>query len=191
MGPGSDQPMGGGSVMAQGGINPVDTYEYLVTARTKLLDWVRPLSVDQYTREFSVGLKSLRRTLVEIATGEWTYNRRLRGEKVPAEPSDRPFTRFLDTDFASLEQAWKVQVEETRRTLREITDWTRPIEYAPTNSPRPTLRIRTTTGGVATQLLFHEIHHRAQAMAMLRQLGVPAENLDYSILAFQRVDVPQ
>jgi uncharacterized damage-inducible protein DinB len=174
--------------MAQGGISPANVYEYLVAARTKLFDWVRPLSFDQYTREFPFGVKSLRRTLVEIAGAEWNYNRRLRGEQIP-EPSDRPFTRFLETDFAPLEQAWKEQVEETRRTLREITDWSKPIEYAPTNPPTPTLRLRTTAGGVATQLLLHEVHHRAQAMAMLRQLGVPAQNLDYSIFAYQRVDV--
>ncbi len=172
------------------GINPPEVYEYLVAARTKLFDWVRPLSVEQYTREFPFGRKSLRGTLVEIAMGEWSYTHRLRSEKIPSEPSDRPFTRFLTTEFAPLEQAWKEQAEETRRTLREITDWSKRVEYTPINADRPTLRIRTTTSGIATQLLFHEIHHRAQAMAMLRQLGVPAENLDFSILRFERVDVP-
>ena len=52
-------------------------------------------------------------------------------------------------------------------------------------SDEPPLRIRTTTGGIAAQLLFHEIHHRAQAMAMLRQLGVPAQDLDYSFLMYE------
>ncbi len=172
------------------GINPTEAYDYLVAARAKLFDWIRPLGLEQYTREFPFGRKSVRGTLVEIASGEWTYNRRLRGEKVPAEMSDRPFTRFLNTEFAPLERAWQDQVEETRRTLREIMDWSKRLEYTPTNADRPTLRIRTTTGGVATQLLFHEIHHRAQAMAILRQLGVPAQNLDYSLVKFERVDVP-
>lgn len=36
-----------------------------------------------------------------------------------------------------------------------------------------------TRGEAATQMLLHEVHHRAQAMAMLRQLGVEAQNLDY------------
>jgi len=31
-------------------------------------------------------------------------------------------------------------------------------------------------------MLFHEVHHRAQVMAMLRQVGVAAENVDYAIL---------
>ncbi|MDR7447369.1 MAG: DinB family protein, partial [Armatimonadota bacterium] len=45
-------------------------------------------------------------------------------------------------------------------------------------------RYRTTAAGVALQLLFHEVHHRAQVRFMLRQLGFDATNLDYSVLAF-------
>ena len=49
-------------------------------------------------------------------------------------------------------------------------------------------RLRGTAGGIAAQLLFHEVHHRAQVMAMLRQVGVAAENLDYNNLMFDRID---
>jgi uncharacterized damage-inducible protein DinB len=48
------------------------------------------------------------------------------------------------------------------------------------------MRIRTVAGGIAGQLLFHEIHHRAQVMAMRHQVGVKAENLDYSLLMMER-----
>ncbi len=174
-----------------GGLNPADLYEYLVKARAKLLAWVRPLTYEQYTREFPLGLKTLRNTFVEMPGAEWNYNRRLRGENVPPR-ADHPFNRFYETEFAPLERAWQEQVEETRRTLRETTDWNKRIEYTPMlrGELQPNVRVRTTTGGIAAQLLFHEIHHRAQAMAMLRQLGIPAENLDYGILMFERVEVP-
>jgi uncharacterized damage-inducible protein DinB len=99
---------------------------------------------------------------------------------------DHPFWQYYKTDFAPLEAAWRELVEDTRRTLRRITDWSKPVEYL----PNPKVRVRTITGGIAGQLLFHEIHHRAQAMAMLRMLGVPAENLDYSILMVERTQLP-
>jgi hypothetical protein len=51
----------------------------------------------------------------------------------------------------------------------------------------PPERWRLTAGGVGGQILFHEIHHRAQVMVMLRQIGIAAENLDYSILMMQRL----
>lgn len=165
------------------GLNPVHLYSYLVKAREKLLDWVRPLALDQFTREFPFGLKTLRATLVEIPQAEWTYVQRLRGADVPPW-DDRPFARFYKTEFAPLEAALRAQLEETAKTLREISDWARLIEYSYVDENEQG-RIRTTTGGIAAQLLFHEVHHRAQAMAMLRQLGTPAQDLDYSFLMYE------
>jgi uncharacterized damage-inducible protein DinB len=51
------------------------------------------------------------------------------------------------------------------------------------------MRVRATAGGIAGQMLFHEVHHRAQVMAMLRQVGVAAENLDYSVLIWDRIPI--
>lgn len=171
------------------GFHPPHLHDYLVKARAKLLDWVRPLSLEQYTQEFPLGLKTLRATMIEIASGEWVYTRRLRGEEV-LPPADRPFAPFAATGFAPLEPVWQDQTERTNRTLREIWDWSQPLEYLVKQKDRPTIRIQTTTGGIAAQMLFHEIHHRAQAMAMLRQLGVAAQNLDYSLFMFHRTELP-
>jgi len=169
------------------GFTPAYFYEYLVKSRAKLWDWVRPLTLEQYTKEFPFGRKSLRATLVEIPMSEWSYIRRMREEPTGLKSQeDHPFWQYYKTDFAPLEAAWRELVEDTRRTLRRITDWSKPVEYL----PNPKVGVRTITGGIAGQLLFHEIHHRAQAMAMLRMLGVPAENLDYSILMVERTQLP-
>ena len=185
--------------MTADGFHPAALYEYLLTARQKLLDFVRPLPPDQYTREFPFGHKTIRATLVHVAAAEWLYNRRLLGEPVPPL-EDRPFTRFYDAEYAPFEAAWRAQSEETKRMLREIADWSRSVEYAVTPPPpgagTPTpaqkaMRFRTTAGGIAAQLLFHEIHHRAQVMAMLRHLGLAAQNLDYSALMFVRTEVTE
>jgi uncharacterized damage-inducible protein DinB len=47
-----------------------------------------------------------------------------------------------------------------------------------------------TLGDIATQLVLHEVHHRAQAMAMLRQFGVAAQNLDYYIFVRREREEP-
>ncbi|HLE77811.1 MAG TPA: DinB family protein [bacterium] len=171
------------------GFTPPHLHDYLVKARARLFDWVRPLSADQYAREFPMGLKTLRATMVEIASGEWVYTRRLSGEDMPP-PEDRPFTRFAHTGFADLEPVWQRETERTAGALREIADWTAPVEYVVRPADRPAIRVQTTTGGIAAQLLFHEVHHRAQAMAMLRQLGIAAQNLDFSVFMFHRTDLP-
>jgi uncharacterized damage-inducible protein DinB len=171
------------------GLNPVHLYAYLVKARAQLLEWVRPLSLEEYTREFPFGLKTLRDTLVEIPQAEWTYVQRLRGATDVPPWEERPFARFYETAFAPLEAAIHEQVVETERTLREISDWARSIAYTYMDDGEK-VHIRTTTGGIAAQLLFHEIHHRAQAMAMLRQLSVPAQDLDYSFLMYEWTRLP-
>lgn len=179
----------GGMMDEQPGFTPVHLYEYLVTARAKLLDCVRRLPYDQYTKEFPFGLKTLRDTMVEIPLSEWSYIRRIRGEPVALKSQEEhPFWKYYDTDLSPLEAAWRELTEDTRRTLRRITDWSKPVEWTTYSDPK--YRIRTITGGIAGQLLFHEIHHRAQAMAMLRLLSVPAENLDYSLLVYERTKLP-
>lgn len=178
------------------GFDPAEIYEYLVKARTKLLDWVRSLTLEQYTKEFPFGKTTIRETLVEIPLAEWSYGTRLIGESMP--PRDQhPFVKYYKTDFPPLEPAWRELTDRTRRILREERNWARTMEWrpplqAPTGarvSDRP-IAIRTTAGGLATQLILHEVHHRAQVMAMLRQLGIAAENLDYSLLMYERSEVP-
>lgn len=172
------------------GLDPAEIYEYLVAAREGVLAAVRGLTFAQYTREFPFGKRTLRHTLVEIPLAESNYVRRLRGEPVPPL-AEHPFARFYETDFPPLEAAWREQAEVTRQVLRSIEDWTRPVEYVVRQPDRPARRVRTTAGGVATQLLLHEVHHRAQAMAMLRQLGAPVETIDFSALTFASEPLPE
>jgi uncharacterized damage-inducible protein DinB len=64
-------------------VGPVRSYEYLLLARARLFDRIRPLSQENYTREFPFGLHTLRATMTEIARGEWAFARRLREEALP------------------------------------------------------------------------------------------------------------
>jgi uncharacterized damage-inducible protein DinB len=160
----------------------VHLYGYLEVARGRLLGWVRGLTDEQYAREFPFGHRSIRATLVHTASAEWAYGRRLRGEEVPP-PDARPLARFAHTGPDLLAQAWAEVAAQTRQTLEAIADWTAPVEYTALDGSR----IRTTAGGIAAQMLFHEVHHRAQVMVMLRHCGIPAQDLDYSILMFERL----
>lgn len=72
--------------------------------------------------------------------------------------------RLFDTD---LEAAWDPQMREVRATLGGTADWDRRV----TCEIHWRDRIVTLTAAkadIAAQLLLHDVHHRAQAMAMLR-----------------------
>ncbi len=166
----------------------VTMYDYLTKARGRLFDWIRPLSQEQYTREFPYALKTIRATVLEMARAEWAYGRRIRG--LPVTFGESPFTPEKMSAFAQAEAGWRDLEPETRVLLAGITNWDAPVEYrfAPPNAPA--VRIRATVGGLVSQLILHEVHHRSQAMSMLKQLGVMAQNLDYSAFMFDRKPEP-
>ncbi len=166
----------------------VTMYDYLTKARGRLFDWIRPLSQEQYTREFPYALKTIRATVLEMARAEWAYGRRIRN--LPVMFGEAPFTAENMPTFMEAEAGWRKLEPETRALLAGITNWDAPVEYrfAPPNAPA--VRIRATIGGLVSQLILHEVHHRSQAMSMLKQLGVPAQNLDYGQLMFSRQEEP-
>ena len=139
-----------------------------------------------YTRDSPIGLGSIRATLVHLAATEWNYANRLAG--IDYGPGDNPFTVDRFPGLVPLASAWREQSETTRGALVRMGDATRRIEYL-SRSFSPPMRTETTAGGIAGQLLFHEVHHRAQVMAMLRQAGVSAKNLDYSRLMWKRTPI--
>ncbi|MGH2403656.1 MAG: DinB family protein [bacterium] len=165
-------------------MRPDRAYEGLMLARRKLFDWVKLLNQEQYTKHMPTGLHTLRATMVEMCRGEWIYSLRLRGETPP--PRDQwPISEDKQPTFADLERVWTDQAKRTHAQLASTSDWSRPVEYR-VQQPGKIIHYSTTAGDLVTQLLFHEVHHRAQAMAMLRSLGVEAQNLDYSLHMFTR-----
>lgn len=158
-------------------------FDYLVLARGRLLDWIGAQSDDLYTRGYPLGLGSIRATLIHIADIEWGYVQRLGGRDYAR--TDSPFTKERYPTLPPLSAAWRTQRTVTRAALAGLGDASRVVEYVSRNFAQPR-RTRTTAGGIAGQLLFHEGHHRAQVMAMLRLAGVPAQDLDYSRLMWER-----
>jgi len=47
------------------------------------------------------------------------------------------------------------------------------------------VRVAYTPEKLAFHMFYHEVHHRAQVMAMLRQMGLSVENLDFSRHAYE------
>ncbi|MDQ7841436.1 MAG: DinB family protein [bacterium] len=171
-------------------MQPQTMYEYLVQARRRLFDWIRSLTKEQYEREFPYGLKTIHATLLHTAGAEWAYSHRLAGQQVTA--ADNPYTAEKTRSFAELETAWSAMADGTRAALAQVSSWDEPVAYRiyPQGPGSPAVRITTTRAGVMAQLVLHEVHHRSLVMSMLKQMGVAAQNLDYSVLMFAREQEP-
>jgi len=159
-------------------LDPVDVYDVHTKAREKLFDWVRPLSAAQYEQTFIFGHTTIRRTLTHMAAGEWFLSRWMSAETLPPM-SDWPFREKRVPAFVDLEVLWREQAPETRARIGRVTDWQAEVIADLARPGRPTVQRRATRAQVVTQLLLHEVHHRAQVMTMLRQCGVDAHTLDY------------
>ena len=101
----------------------------------------------------------------------------------------RPFSEETYPEFVPLAGAWKELEPRTRAWLEAETDWARPMETTVRRSNGSVVRVRFTPEKLAFQLFYHEVHHRAQMMVMLRQLGVAAQDLDFNRFAFEWTEV--
>jgi len=156
----------------------IEYFEYLCLAREKLFGWVRSQPAEVYRRSFPIGLGSIRATFMHTARSQWAYSRWLDGKQHAS--GDNPFTPEKLPEFEPLATTWTSANSYTRHVLFHF-DRDRYIEWVP-SLIKPPMRIRITGAILAGQLLFHEVHHRAQVMTMLRHAGAPAENLDYAVL---------
>jgi len=176
-------------------MNPVATYEYLGKTRAKVLDAARLLPEGLYRRSFPFGLSTIASTLTHIMISEGYYADRLEGREVP--PYDQwPIKYESPPALGVVEELWRAQTQRVRGIVAAERDWSRPVAWVsfPDEQGRRS-RIATNSGGLFTQLALHEVHHRAQVMAMLKLLGseLPAgaavEDLDFNAWMFERAPV--
>lgn len=169
-------------------MNPATLYDYLCRARARVFGWVRPLSDQQYSRQFPIGPGSLAGTLTHTYISEWYYIRRLLALEVPPY-ADWPIRDENPPPFAELERAWAVQAKLTARVIASTTDWDGTVSYTVTDDDSGVLkRVTATKADIISQLVLHEIHHRAQAINILRQLGVKTEDIDYNLMTYTITD---
>lgn len=170
-------------------MDPLRLYNYLATARERIFDGVRPIEDSAYRREFGIGLGSLARTLHHCRGAEIMYMRRICGERgVPrvVSPTDDPEVTSGDAlAFLDLERSWRETASATLRGLEEATGdgWMKPERIESVWEGRAFV-YEASPADFFSQLVVHEVHHRAQAMQMLRRLGVSVGEIDFSTLMF-------
>lgn len=166
-----------------GVMDPFRIYEYLSASRGRVFDWVRPLTPGQYAGEHEIGLGSVSRTLNHMMTSEAYYMLRIQRAPVPSI-EELIAAEENPPGFGELEATWHEQARDTANALAVIDDWHLPIEYGVVRDGVPIV-VNATASDIFTQLAFHEIHHRTQALNMLRRLGVKIEDIDYNTMMYR------
>lgn len=163
------------------------TYGYLTTARERLFTQARSLTPRQHAEVFPIGLGSLLRTFAHILGAEWYYIQRLTSAELP--PMDQwPINDENPPALPVIESLWHEQAPRTRAAFETIDDWQAEVAYEVSWGEKPR-RVIASKADVVTQLVLHEMHHRAQAMNILRHLGIEAEELDYNSMMYRFEDL--
>ena len=155
-------------------------FNYSVRANDQLIEASAVLTDDQLDRSFEMGRATLRKTLIHILAGESVWLGRCKGE------AD---TRWLDEEAAT-------PVSEIARELRQIAkerdgflesiddgDMDRTKKYLDVNLLNPSARdyYVASLRNMLIQGFVHSVHHRAQAVNMLRRIGVDPPEVDYMV----------
>lgn len=163
------------------------TYGYLTTARERLITQARSLTPRQHAEVFPIGLGSLLRTFAHILGAEWYYIQRLTEAELPPM-AQWPIDDEKPPALPVIESIWHEQAPRTRAAIEAIDDWHAEVGYEVRWGEKPR-RVIATKADLVTQLVLHEMHHRAQAMNILRHLGVEAEDLDYNAMMYRFEDL--
>lgn len=132
-------------------------------ATRNMLDACARLTPDQLHRRFDMGPGSLHDTLTHIIGAMRAWTESLAGH----EPRPRIDTdgqqRTVEQLHALLEETAGAFAVEARR---------RPHDEMVSRTTRDGRIVRMTRAAVLAQIVTHGMHHRAQCLNMLRQLGV-------------------
>lgn len=156
-------------------------FDYASWADVKALDAVSKLTLEQWTKDLGSGLKSVRDTAVHIASAQWIWLRRWKGES--------PKAMWTATDYptpASLRERWEPQTRELAAFVAEQTEESLvgPLSYR-------NLKGDPTTFPLGHQMLHavnHSTYHRGQIATLLRQLGAQPVSTDLVVYYLEQAN---
>lgn len=160
-------------------------FRYNDWARDALLPQAARLSDAQLDRPFEMGEGSLRATLRHLYGSERTWYTRAHG----SEPADCPPAHTLHGPDEILQaQRNLASRRDTQLARATDADMTRVVTYT---NPKGETYSRA-WGDILLHQCNHGVHHRAQALNMLRRVGgePPKPGLDYVFMKLQETEPP-
>jgi uncharacterized damage-inducible protein DinB len=141
-------------------------------ADSRLLEASGPLSDEQLDRGFDMGPGSLRRTLIHIWAGESVWLARWMGKAETRWPDEAE-----RLPLAEIQRRFGATWVERARFLATLADADLAREQVYRDSKGSLFRAKL--GNMLIQGVTHSLHHRAQAVNMLRHVGAGLVELDY------------
>jgi len=132
-------------------------------ATAQIIDACRPLSGEQFHRRFDIGPGSLHDTLVHIVGAKRTWTDTLAQGDIRPRIEEDGQRRTPDQIMELWNQVHAAFAEQAFRC---------PADEMVSRVTRGGWSVQLTRAAVLTHVTTHGMHHRAQCLNMLRQLGV-------------------
>ncbi len=132
----------------------------------QLLLRCRDLTDEQLDREFDIGHRTVRATLLHVIRNVEVWSGLMSGRPVDTDQGTRPQDRSVSALIARLDRA----ADDLARLARAVAQrggwderWVDTLDRPPSEN---------TYGGAIAHVITHSMHHRAQLLYMLRRLGL-------------------
>jgi uncharacterized damage-inducible protein DinB len=148
--------------------------DYNRWANERLFEAVSVLSKEQLNKDLNSSHHSVRETLYHILLGEWLWLMRCKGisPKTVPELDEFPDLQALKSRWTSIEMdQYNFLSKISDESLQEV------VEYQYLNGEEAELPLWV----MIHHTVNHSTHHRGQVTTMLRQLGAPAAELDFTL----------
>jgi len=152
-----------------------ELFVYNDWGRDRVMTLVGDLSDAQLDRPFEMGEGTLRRTVEHVFGAQWTWLRRCGGRSPISGECPRDFPTM-----SALRDQWRRIAEERNVFLDALTQDQLHglVTYVHPNGKRYSFQL----GHVLLHVCCHGTHHRAQALNMLRHLGVTVPETDFLVM---------
>lgn len=152
-----------------------ELFRYNDWARDRVLTLVAPLDPSALDRRFEMGEGSLRATVGHIHEAEWNWLQRWQGRSPKKGEAPHEFATIQ-----ALWTQWRLTADDRDRFLNTLhdADLDRAVTY--TNMLGETYSFKV--GYMLLHVCNHGTHHRAQAVNMLRHLGVKPPPMDFLVM---------
>ncbi len=159
-----------------------DLFKYCDWANARVWSTAADLNDEQLDRAFEMGEGSLRKTLAHIYGAERAWCKRCEAP----DASTLPRSRDTHT-LAEIREASQRLADLRNRWLDALADDALDCEVAYTRDGHSYTHLLS---DVLLHVCNHGIHHRAQALNMLRRLGKEVQMLDVMVMRIQQKNQP-
>lgn len=158
-------------------------YDYTRWADVRMMDAVAKLTPEQFTKDLGSSLKSVRDTVVHLASAQWIWVTRWKGESPKAMWAAAEYPTL-----AAVRERWDPLAAELASFVAAQTEDSvaKPVNYRNLKGDPMSFVL----GQLMLHAVNHSTYHRGQVTTLIRQLGAQPVSTDLVLYYGEKAKKP-